>query len=316
MARTFIQKVLSQRQQDFDGAWDKFSRTVTSQGARSSSDPAAASEKELLSAIRNSKVSKTKTNRGKKLKPITKEKVLKGSAVPASKTTITSMGSSSAMETMLQGPLLRRAVTATVRDAVEAELHARKTNVSRSVKLIEEIGTAYANGIGEDDQNQIESPTSLPMPGKNRSSVFESRRTGGDSNASSIKKGNIGASASDWVSSAAAGATGSTKVVPGESLLLDIPLGLEDTIDKLLKAGALRCYVPEFFSGHTPKAAYEMYLKLPPGLSRIRYEQEAWRWAQPATNNLRLRGLTYIKDILPFSKFTSFLKSADTPPGI
>ena len=34
---------------------------------------------------------------------------------------------------MLQGPLLRRAVTATVRDAVSAELEGRKKNVSKSV---------------------------------------------------------------------------------------------------------------------------------------------------------------------------------------
>ena len=38
---------------------------------------------------------------------------------------------------------------------------------------------------------------------------------------------------------------------PGQALLLDIPQGINDTIERLLHAAALRCYVPDFFQGVT-----------------------------------------------------------------
>ena len=56
-----------------------------------------------------------------------------------------------------------------------------------------------------------------------------------------------------------------------------------------------------------------MYLQLPAGLSKIRYEQEAWKFVQPAINGLRLRQLQFIKDILPFSKMVIFLKTVECP---
>jgi hypothetical protein len=70
------------------------------------------------------------------------------------------------------------------------------------------------------------------------------------------------------------------KIEPGETLLLDIPRGMQDTIENLLHAAAIRCYVPEFFPSHTPHTAYQIYLQLPKGLSKMRYEAEAWKWSQ------------------------------------
>ena len=37
-------------------------------------------------------------------------------------------------------------------------------------------------------------------------------------------------------------------VEPGETLFFDIPLGLEDTVERLIHASALRSYVPEIFT--------------------------------------------------------------------
>jgi len=90
-------------------------------------------------------------------------------------------------------------------------------------------------------------------------------------------------------------------------------MGMDDTCERLLRAGSLRCFVPDFFPSHTPYSSYHMYLQFPAGLSKVRYEQEAWRWCQASVNGLRVRGLNFIKDLLPFSKLSMFLKGVNTP---
>ena len=106
-----------------------------------------------------------------------------------------------------------------------------------------------------------------------------------------------------------------TKALPGESYLLDIPKGVEDSIERLMRAAALRIYKPEFFDGDYNQA-YKTYLQLPNGLPKIRYEAEAWRACQGYINKLRNKGFKEINDILPFSKFGLFLKGVETPPDL
>ena len=321
MAETFIKKVLLYRQKEFDGAWDKFSRTVTSHGLRTGGSEekqqrdstVPADVNNTLSAVRtNLKKSKKTATNASRLKPIKREDTLTRTS---SLMSVKSHAQKS-METIVQGPLLRRAVSATVQDAVEDELAARKNNVSRSVLLIDELTSAYGElspsprikAANFTDGNK-EIPSSSQRT-KNRAGVFENGMNG----SSPVKTGKVQATSTDWVTLAAVvNKSSSIKVSPGESLLVDIPLGMDDTLERLLRAGAIRCYVPAFFPDHDPSSAYQMYLKLPPGLSKVRYEQEAWRWCQSAVNELRLRGLMHIKDVMPFSKFNMFLKGAQTP---
>lgn len=99
--------------------------------------------------------------------------------------------------------------------------------------------------------------------------------------------------------------------VAGASVLIDIPNGLEDRLDRLVKAAALRCYVPDIFAPNsiTCEDAYQLYLQLPKNsLARIRYEQKTYQWIQPILTSLRVKGLNLIKDALPSSKLKMFLK--------
>lgn len=114
------------------------------------------------------------------------------------------------------------------------------------------------------------------------------------------------------------------KVDPGVSLLIDIPLGIDDKLERLINAAAMRCYVPEIFTrsrsveGSPPIShaeAYSMYQTLPQNsLAKMRYEQKVQQWCMPTVNKLRLKGFNYIKEALPASKMGMFLKGVDTPP--
>lgn len=99
----------------------------------------------------------------------------------------------------------------------------------------------------------------------------------------------------------------------GESLLVDIPLGLDDDIATLFKAAAIRCFVPDFCGDVTPDESYAFYTNLPPGLAKMRYETEAWRWTTGPVGALRVMGYSRIRDALPVSKLVMYLRNVDTP---
>jgi hypothetical protein len=179
--------------------------------------------------------------------------------------------------------------------------------------------------------------------------------------------GRMDASHSDWLTAAvnSGGGPGSSAqhsitAETGTSLLIDVPQGINDTIERLMHAAALRCYVPDFFQGvsgmpdHSPAEdgadavldslddastdetkveqlllqrkqrqqenpnsnadyAYGMYLKMPFGLAKMRYELQCKKYAQGPINRLRLRGLSYLADVHPISKFIMCLRSVETP---
>jgi len=102
----------------------------------------------------------------------------------------------------------------------------------------------------------------------------------------------------------------------GQSVLIDIPMGVEDSVENLLHAAALRCYVPEFFVEGTNNlsTAYQVYLALPPkSLGKIRYETEAFKFSQGAINKLRTKDLSRIRDMMPTSKFIMFMREVGSP---
>ena len=204
------------------------------------------------------------------------------------------------------GPLLRRAVTATVKEAVDEELSRQKNNTSRSVKLIEGYREAYGGAydvLTESEERKAAARTTArgpPTSSRTKSAPntvavsvtsVNSRTVAQKGSGSGGSPGKAKAASADWLTVAAhahnvptdsrkmvlnygPGSSGDSspaavppgkfktdseainrlaaafvKVELGETLLVDIPRGLDDTVESLLHAAALRCYVPEFFVG-------------------------------------------------------------------
>jgi hypothetical protein len=358
-ADTFVNKVMLKRQDQFDGAWNRFSQTANgkSRGGTSSqrldTSNAMAEQDGRLTAMavvdRNNisgwgdrkcstKAGATRNGTGR----------LGTSGGPAPSP---SRGGSN-YDSSISGPLLRRAVTATVQEGVEREIDNQKNGSKFLVKLTEDIRDAYApdhkkslsksksvgNAVGSKIINSGSSVSSASVNSKTGGNV--GRKTTGTATLKLSKKktkgtGNISAVSSDWVSStvkdviADVGTTtlnGSPSKAKGtknnrqlslpwsgESLLFDIPRGIEDSLEKIMHAASIRCYVPDFFNGADAKESYQFYLILPPGLAKMRYEQESWKYSQGAINKLRSKGLTLIEHVMPTSKFVMFMKACDTP---
>ena len=134
----------------------------------------------------------------------------------------------------------------------------------------------------------------------------------------------------------------------GTSLLVDVPDGLDDSVAHLLRAAALRCYVPSFYHSPSPSpstsdrrvttmgiaggaagggvseggpvgpgtGAYEMYLQLPFGLAKVKYEQEARAWCEEYIQQLASLNITTISDLLPLEKGHMILTDLDLPPPL
>ena len=86
----------------------------------------------------------------------------------------------------------------------------------------------------------------------------------------------------------------------GLAALVDVPGGLDDTSARLLKAAALRAYVPpEFRSGTSPAAAFATYQKLPPSLLKTKHELDAHGRVTRWITGLRLAGYKDIRALLP-----------------
>lgn len=332
LAHTFIQQVLDKRQGDFDGAWDRFSRSVTAQSPNRRGGPGD-SVGNNLSAVSTEVVVKAPWGPSK----LQAGKTVRDDDVPA------------AAATAIPGPLLRRAVSATVQDGVQREVQRQKEGQSRGVKLSQEMKEAY--GKDDDDAKGKSRTVKGVKKGSSTVKLVESAVPGSGQIVKSKNKkeienllrsqkrqrngqglGNMQATTADFMSQAVASSSTTgyaeskerdpttgwsmEKACQGESLLLDIPKGINDTMERLLRAAAIRCFVPEFFSGHEVASAYKMYLILPPGLAKMRYEQEAYLYCQPAVNALRVKGVNRILDAMPPKRVKQFLVSVSTPPKL
>ena len=359
MATTFVEKVIKTRAGDFDGAWDTFGRVLTAdEGGR---EDGGTQEKMLTALHPNGAKALSPHNRGtgggggggggspgemgsmasistkgtgiaKKLNKKIKKRTLKEN------------------ESGVPGPLLRRAVSATVKQGLEQEQERLRNGESMSEKLIENIQTAYGPGLEGFGGSGGGGVTKKKGKGKGKgkgngggggggggeksmdgsavlaASVASKERKSLTFNPNDevvIKSGITNATA-DWVEGApkaksfkGKGRPGqdTSRVMVGESFLLDIPRGIEDNVERLFRSAALRMYKPEFFHGAEDEA-YQMYLQLPQGLSKIRYESEAWRACQKYINALRNKGFKEIRDLLPFSKFGMFCHGVGVPPDL
>ncbi|KAJ1460549.1 hypothetical protein M885DRAFT_10109 [Pelagophyceae sp. CCMP2097] len=96
----------------------------------------------------------------------------------------------------------------------------------------------------------------------------------------------------------------------GLTALLDVPKGLDDSLERLLCAAALRAYVPDAFpKGTLVKTAFEQYQALPPSLVKCRHEMEASAGAAPWVAALTAAGFRLIQDLLPQRRLRATLEA-------
>lgn len=317
MADTFISKVLVRRQRDFDSAWDQFSSSV-SRGARGDAED----REKFLTAIGGK-------GRGD-------ARILRAlaSASPEKRT----QQRSDERGPALPGPLIRRAVTSTVMDQVRSSALLAESTTARSAVAQLQMSAVYGGGGRTEEAGRTASHRS---PKRVSSETY-----GASSGRKARTASRIRSTQEDWLSSTPSAIAVTEEFAPpsklststsphrspskhslrqsrkwlpstaalpplaeaGESLLVDIPLGVEDKVDLLLRAAALRCYVPPFFAGTNVDEAYSIYTRLPPSLARVRYEQESMRWCQQVINNLKESGIRYIKELSPPSKLRLILR--------
>eukprot|EP00943_MAST-04B_sp_MAST-4B-sp1_P009877 g9877.t1 len=81
---------------------------------------------------------------------------------------------------------------------------------------------------------------------------------------------------------------------PAHVLTRDIT-NADDDIDRLLLHAALRTYIPPTSKAMTGLDAFEEFLRMPPGLMKVKREAEASRYAQPYKKILKYNGFKTIK---------------------
>lgn len=244
-ASTFLDRIINQRQREFDSAWNTFSSAVH-----------GVNNDERVGTLRDADEKRS---------------------VP--------------------GPLLRRAVQQTVK--VEIEQVQRKERVA--IARRQEAAKVYS-------------------PHKKKASVV--RQTQSMMHLSSSSKRNtakpIVESLGDnfqinWME---CGSNNMDHSPDYRSLLIEIPLGMEDSLERLLFAAALRCYVPDFLSKPGMESCYSYYINLPIGLAKTRFELECKQWIQKVLSTLRMQGITHIAQVAPISKFVMLLQSVEAPSSL
>ena len=330
-ASTFVNKVIMRRQGEFDGAWDKFSDAVKGSDGASSVGPGAMEDGVLSAAGQggNQTLGLAASVQGggaqvsRSLDTGVKAKGLQTDA------TGRPLSPSRAGES-IPGPMLRRAVSATIQDGVSREMRAqsrgggvdaeRKSGASAKSTASSKkqtSGTA-AGGSKKGASGKKGSMKGKKVPSKGRKSKSMTAEE-------EQEKGKTYATTTDWAWAQATGTEAAEEKKKkeivrephiGESLLVDIPKGIDDTMERLIHAASLKCFIPEFSNCETSEEAYELYLQLPPGLAKMRYEVEARRWTQPAINKLRVKGVVNIKDALPMNKFKQYVDSVSLPVDV
>lgn len=137
-AETFVNKVLLLRQQQFDSAWENFNRNVSSATttvvASSSTIGAADGHLTALPTSADAGLRNLLTGeRGKR----------QGAFSLAASATLPPHSAEATIPAVPPGPVVRRAVSATVQHAVDAELERQKKSEALSVKSMEHISRVY-----------------------------------------------------------------------------------------------------------------------------------------------------------------------------
>lgn len=363
-AQNFVQKVISKRQEQFDESWDKFPKALAALSGKTNNVASLIDHDSSSSKVGIE--DKPKHHKGIGSIKNSGHNVKKGEITVrevASAVRHNDLVNASAAGSSVPGPLMRKAISNSVNAAVTDQLNKLVNDEFRSRKLVKDFRDVYAPMSNSNSKSSVSlSPINKSSASTRKRPDKKKHRVGIDGKPI-VNMGKISASHSDWMGHSIQKeahkdghgetvADHPTALGPGESLILDIPNGLNDTIERLMYAAAIRCYVPDFFRGvvpaptnddlnaeiedglddetyaaraklrrqqiqtnpnDDPSYAYKMYLLMPLGLAKMRYEQQCRKWSQGAINKLRVKGLKYLSDVFPLSKFVMCMKSVDTP---
>lgn len=334
-ASTFVNKVIMRRQGEFDGAWDKFSSAVKGSDGTSNVGPRALEDGVLSAAGQGGNQTLGLTSMP--MPGATDGKGGKSPTKQSSKGLDTSSNAGLQMDASgrplspskggesIPGPMLRRAVSATIQDGVSREMRSQSRGggeLDKPVGASSSVKSAKGNGSSKKSVGSTTSGKKSTKSGKKPTKGSKNKKMTAEEEQ---EKGKAYATTTDWAWAQATGteaAEGKKKkeIVRqphiGESLLVDIPKGIDDTMERLIHAASLKCFIPEFSNCETSEEAYELYLQLPPGLAKMRYEVEARRWTQPMINKLRVKGVVNISDAMPMNKFKQYIDSVNLPVNV
>ena len=135
----------------------------------------------------------------------------------------------------LPGPLLRHAVAATVSGEVQRQLDQLLSGPHKSKQLLQNMTEAYSPSLSGS------ASSSIPPNRKKKKKIV----IGADGRPVDSRENKMSASHSDWMSSAAASTSSAmshkaSSVQPGDSLLLDVPQGSQDSIERILYAAVTK----------------------------------------------------------------------------
>ena len=325
-ASTFVNKVIMRRQGEFDGAWDKFSDAVKGSDGASSVGPRAMEDG--CSQRRTGRQSdagpsciRARWRRASVQKP-RHGREGEGLADRCHRQTAFAQPGrrKHPWPDAAQGSKRDYSRWCPPRDACPVERWGRCREKEWRLGKIDGVfkkqtsGTAAGGGKkGASGKKGSMKGKKVPSKGK-KSKIMTAEEE--------QEKGKTYATTTDWAWAQATGTEAAEEKKKkeivrephiGESLLVDIPKGIDDTMERLIHAASLKCFIPEFSNCETSEEAYELYLQLPPGLAKMRYEVEARRWTQPAINKLRVKGVVNIKDALPMNKFKQYATACPSP---
>lgn len=213
------------------------------------------------------------------------------------------------------GPLIRKAIRRTVDEEVTFALNEALNGPYLSKQLTKSIKSAYT------DLKPVQKPKG---GGKDFSS---------GPSVSPIKKhqNTLKAYQTDWLTKEVESMTEDKQDEEDDeneretSLIVEIPLGLNDTIEKILYSASLRSFSPPFFNSSTNNEnkslvhfefnnnAYNLYSKLPNSLIKSRFLQQSRQAVEPFRGSLLRSGIKFINDLMPIKRATFLLQQHDLP---
>lgn len=96
-----------------------------------------------------------------------------------------------------------------------------------------------------------------------------------------------------------------------EDPALDLPLGLDEPVLRLLRCAVLRAFVPTNAPpGSSPSDAFARYVSMPPCLAKVEHERQAFAHADHIAVGLRQWGIKFCRDLLPWEEKAELMEQA------
>jgi hypothetical protein len=96
-----------------------------------------------------------------------------------------------------------------------------------------------------------------------------------------------------------------------EDAALDMALGLDEPVERLLRWATLRTFVPPWMPpSSSPQEAYDAYVRMQPCMAKVRHELQAFVKARALASSVRAMGFRFLRDMLPFEEHQAALEAA------